>query len=206
MLYILLLLAALGIGAVLVYNGLINKRNQVENAFGGVDVQLRKRYDLIPNLVSSVQQYMTHERSTLEELTRLRTEALQGDLPADERVKLDNQITKRLGGIMVAVEAYPDLKASGNFQQLQRSLNEVESQISAARRAYNAAVTDYNTAIESVPGNLFAGPMTLTRKEVFEIPEAQRENVDVAQLFDRSGPGQGAAPAADGAVTPDRQG
>ena len=114
---------------VLMYNSLIDKKNQVENAFGGMDVQLKKRYDLIPNLISSVKTYMKHESDTLTEITELRTKALSGGLSNDDKVDLDNKITSKLGGIMVAVENYPDLKASENFNQLQRSLNEVEEQI-----------------------------------------------------------------------------
>lgn len=166
------------------YNSLISKRNQVENAFGSIDAQLKQRYDLIPNLVAAVQQYMQHERGTLNEITRLRTEALDAGKPTDERVKIDNQISKALGGILVAVENYPDLKASQNFQQLQRALNEVEAQIAAARRTYNAVVTSYNTAIETVPGNVFASMFKMPRKSVFEIPPAERANVSVKQMFD----------------------
>ena len=100
---------------VLMYNSLVDKKNQVENAFGGMDVQLKKRYDLIPNLISSVKTYMKHESDTLTEITELRTKALSGGLSNDDKVNLDNKITSKLGGIMVAVENYPDLKASDNF-------------------------------------------------------------------------------------------
>ena len=168
---------------VLMYNSLVDKKNQVENAFGGIDVQLKKRYDLIPNLISSVKTYMKHESDTLTEITELRTKALSGGLSNDDKIYLDNKITSKLGGIMVAVENYPDLKASDNFIQLQRSLNEVEEQISASRRSYNASVTDLNNGIEKFPSNIIAGMMSLARKEVFEILEAQRENVDVGNLF-----------------------
>ena len=167
----------------IMYNGLINKKNQVENSFGGIDVQLKKRYDLIPNLISTVKTYMKHEADTLTEITELRTKALSGGISDDEKVALDNKITSHLSGIMVAVENYPDLKASDNFIQLQRSLNEVEEQISASRRSYNAAVTDYNNGVEMFPTNLIAGVMSFNRKNVFEIPDVQRENVDVENLF-----------------------
>ena len=168
---------------VLMYNSLINKKNQVENSFGGMDVQLKKRYDLIPNLISAVKTYMKHEANTLTEITELRTKALSGGISDDEKVDLDNKITSHLSGIMVAVENYPDLKASDNFIQLQRSLNEVEEQISASRRSYNAAVTDYNNGVEMFPTNLIAGVMSFKRKNVFEIPDVQRENVNVENLF-----------------------
>jgi len=167
------------------YNSLINKKNQVENAFGGIDTQLKKRYDLIPNLIESVKTYMKHESETLTQITELRTKAMSGNISDDEKVSLDNAITSKLGGIMVAVENYPDLKASDNFNQLQRSLNEVEEQISASRRAYNATVTSYNNGIEMFPTNLIAGMMNMQRKNVFEIPESERKNVDVGNLFDK---------------------
>lgn len=168
---------------VFIYNGLIRKKNEVTNAFGGIDVQLKKRYDLIPNLVATVQQYAIHEKELLEKVTQLRAQAIGGNLTNDEKVAIDNQISGSLRSIMVAVENYPDLKASENFLNLQRTLNEVESQISAARRAYNAAVTNFNNGIETFPGNLMAGMMNLSRKQVFEIPETERQTVNVKDLF-----------------------
>lgn len=171
------------LAVVIIYNSLISKKNQVENVFGSIDAILKKRYDLIPNLVSTVKTYMQHERGTLTELTELRAKAISGGLTSDEKVDLDNKVMKSLGGIMVAVENYPDLKANQNFLQLQGSLNEVEEQISAARRAYNASVTDYNNAVEMFPTNVFASMMSYQRKKVFEIPEDQRQNVNVKGLF-----------------------
>lgn len=177
------ILLFIGLILVLMYNSLVGKKNQVENAFAGMDVQLKKRYDLIPNLVSTVKQYMTHEAETLTKVTEMRARATSGGLSNDEKVSLDNQITKSIGGIMVAVENYPDLKANENFNQLQRTLNEVEEQISASRRSYNASVTDYNDAIEMFPSNIMANMMNYKRKEVFEIQEIERQNVNVANLF-----------------------
>lgn len=165
------------------YNSLIGLKNQVENVYATVDTLLKKRYDLIPNLVASVQQYMTHERETLTNITEMRAKATSGNLSTDQQVQLDNQITKAMGGIMVAVENYPDLKANQNFLQLQASLNEVEEQISAGRRAYNASVTSLNNAIEMFPTSIIASMMSLEKREWFEIPEAQRENVDVKAMF-----------------------
>lgn len=168
---------------ILLYNSLINKKNQVQNAFGGIDAILKKRYDLIPNLISAVKSYMKHETDVLTEITELRTKVVSGQLSDDEKVDLDNKISKSIGGIMVAVEDYPDLKASRNFLQLQAALNEVEEQISAARRAYNAAVTDYNNATEMFPTSFFASLMGYKIKTLFEISETERENVDVVNLF-----------------------
>lgn len=165
------------------YNSLIRKRNEVDNAFGGMDVQLKKRYDLIPNLVATVQQYASHEKDLLEKVTQLRAKVTDRQMTSDEKVELDNQISGAMRGIMVAVENYPDLKASENFLNLQRTLNEVESQISAARRTYNAVITDYNNAIQVFPKSIIASMMGLKRKEVFVIPETERQNVNVKNLF-----------------------
>lgn len=166
-----------------IYNGLIRKKNEVENAFGGMDVQLKKRYDLIPNLISTVKQYMTHEKELLTKVTELRSQAMSGNVSNDQKVDLDNQITGAMKGIMVAVEGYPDLKANDSFLNLQRTMNEVESQISAARRAYNASVTDFNNGVQMFPSSIIAGMMKLVTKKVFEIPEVQRENVSAKDLF-----------------------
>lgn len=168
---------------IILYNSLIAKKNQVSNAFAAVDTLLKKRYDLIPNLVTTVQKYMEHERGTLTEITQMRAKAVSGQLSDNERVELENKISKALGGIMVAVENYPDLKANQNFLQLQASLNEIEEQISAARRAYNAAVTDLNNAIEMFPTNVLASLMNLKQRTLFEITEKERENVNVGELF-----------------------
>lgn len=168
---------------VFMYNNLIRKRNEVDNAFGGMDVQLKKRYDLIPNIVATVKQYATHEKELLTKVTEMRAKATSGNISNEEKVALDNQISAGMKSIMVAVENYPDLKANENFMNLQRTLNEVESQISAARRTYNAVITDYNNAIQTFPSNIMAGMMSLKRKEVFVIPEAERQNVDVKNLF-----------------------
>lgn len=168
-----------------VYNNLTRKNNQVTNAFGTVDVQLKNRYDLIPNLVATVQQYTTHERELLTRITELRAKAMSTEIKPNEKVGLDNQISSALSGLMVAVENYPNLKASENFADLQRSLNEVEAQIAAARRTYNAAVTDYNNAIQTFPGNMFAGMMLLKPREVFAATETERTNVNVKNLFNQ---------------------
>lgn len=179
----LIIVIVIGIILVLIYNSLVSKKNQVENIFASIDTQLKKRYDLIPNLVASVSKYMEHEKSLLEEVTKLRSEANKPNISEHDKIRLDAQITSALGSIMVAVENYPDLKANKNVMHLQHTLNEVEEQISAARRAYNQAVTDYNNAIEMIPTNFMASAMSYKRKEVFEIPDTQRENINVKELF-----------------------
>lgn len=180
---IIVVVAVLIISIISMYNGLIRRRNEVDNAFGGMDVQLKKRYDLIPNLVATVKQYATHEKDLLTKVTEMRAQATSGKLSNDEKVALDNQISAGMKSIMVAVEGYPDLKASDNFINLQRTLNEVESQISAARRTFNAVITLYNNGIQTFPQNIIAGMMNMQRKEVFVIPETERQNVDVKSMF-----------------------
>lgn len=166
------------------YNGLIRKKNAIENAFGTIDVMLKKRHDLIPNMVETVKQYMDHERGTLSEIVKLRSQIIStSDLSYTERVNLENQLTKKLQGVQVSFENYPDLKSNTNFLQLQGTLNEVESQLAASRRAFNAAVLDYNNGIESFPSNIMAGMMGLKEASYFEIPEVERENPSIKGLF-----------------------
>ncbi len=179
----LIILIVLAIVLVLMYNSLVAKKNQVQNIFAGVDTQLKKRYDLIPNLVASVSKYMQHEKSILEDITKLRSESNKPDISDEQKIALDAKVTSALGSIMIAVENYPDLKANENVMHLQRSLNEIEEQIAAARRAYNQAVTDYNNALEQIPTNFMANAMNYQRKEVFEIQENERKNVNVKELF-----------------------
>lgn len=168
---------------VVMYNTLVAKKNQVNNVFASLDALLKKRHDLIPNLVAAVQEYVSHERGVLEEVTALRTRAMSGGLPPEERAALENQISKHLGQLMVAVENYPDLKANQNFLHLQAGLTEIEEQISAGRRAFNASVTDYNNALEMFPTSLMATMMGYQPKAWFEIDEAERQNVNVKALF-----------------------
>ena len=167
----------------LLYNSLVGKKNQVINVFGTIDALLKKRYDLLPKLITTVKVYMKHERGVLEQITEMRARAVSGRLSDDEQVELDNKMSKMLGGIMVAVENYPELKANENFLHLQATMNEVEEQISAARRAYNASVTDYNNAVEMLPTNIVASMISYKLKRVFEIPENERQDVDTDKLF-----------------------
>lgn len=183
-----LILVLLGIAVVLgivyfsLYNGLIGRKNQVENAYGSIEAMLKKRYDLIPNLVASVKEYMTYEQDLLERIVNLRSQAMTAQSP-EARFKLEGELSQALRGLMVQVENYPNLKASENMLQLQAALNEVEEQISASRRFYNSAVTDYNNAVEMFPSNLVAGQMRFGRKPVFVIPETEREVPNVGKMF-----------------------
>ena len=179
----LIILAVIVIALILMYNSLVSKKNQVENIFASLDAQLKKRYDLIPNLVATVSKYMEHEKSLFTEVTKLRSEANKPNISDEHKIALDAKVSSALGSIMVAVENYPELKANENVMHLQGSLNEVEEQISAARRAYNQAVTDYNNAIEMFPTNFMANAMNYTKKDVFEITQNERQNVNVKELF-----------------------
>jgi len=179
----LIILIVLAIVLVLMYNSLVAKKNQVENIFASVDTQLKKRYDLVPNLVASVSKYMEHEKSILEDITKLRSEANKPNISDEHKMALDTKMSAALGSIMIAVENYPDLKANENVMHLQHSLSEIEEQISAARRAYNQAVTDYNNALEQIPTNFMASAMNYRQKDVFVISESERQNVNVKELF-----------------------
>lgn len=175
---VLIIIAVIAIALIGTYNGLVTKRNQVENAFAGVDVQLKKRYDLIPNLVESVKGYMKHEESVLTRLAQLRTTPYT-QLTDDQKVEMDKGMQQVVQGLRVTVEKYPDLKASENMMHLQRSLNETEEQLSASRRSFNAAVMDYNNSVQSFPTNLIAGMFHFEKKTFFEAQAAERENVSV---------------------------
>lgn len=168
---------------VLLYNSLIARKNAVGNAFGAIDAMLKKRYDLLPNLVETVKQYMNYERDTLTRVTELRGKVIDPKLPSDQKIQLENQINTAMRGIMVQVENYPELKANQNFMQLQGSWNEIEEQISAARRAYNAAVNSYNNACEQFPTNIMAGMMNYQLKTYLETPEEERKNISAKDLF-----------------------
>jgi LemA protein len=177
---VLLVVAAVILLAVIaIFNGLIGKKNQVRNVFGTVDVMLRKRYDLIPNLVATVKGYAAHENQTLLRIAELREKAIAPAAGDDDKRLIDGELSRLLGGLMARVENYPQLKASENFMHLQRTLTELEEQISAARRAYNAAVMDYNNAVEMFPGNIVAGMMSYKRQEFFEADAEERGRVEV---------------------------
>lgn len=175
LLIIILLIAFAFIGT---YNSLVAKRNMVNNAFAGIDVQLKKRYDLIPNLVESVKGYMKHEESVLTKLVQLRNTPYS-QMDEAQKGELDNTLRQFVNGLRVTVEQYPDLKASANFMHLQRTLNETEEQLAAARRSFNAAVTDYNTSIQTFPTNLLAGLFGFTQKNLLENTPEERKNVEV---------------------------
>lgn len=156
---------------ILIYNSLIRRRNQVDEAWSDIDVQLKRRYDLIPNLVEAVKGYMVHERQTLENVTAARTAAM-GAKTVAEHGKTENMLTEALKSLFAVAENYPDLKASQNFLQLQDELSDTENKIQASRRFYNGNARDYNIAIQSFPNNLVAGSFGFKAREFFELEEA----------------------------------
>lgn len=162
-----------------VYNGLIKLRNRTREAWSDIDVQLKRRYNLIPNLVETVKGYAAHERELFEKVTEARTRAMQAGTP-EEKGKAENALTGTLKTLFAVAENYPELKASENFAKLQDELSDTENKIQAARRFYNGNVRDFNTRIEVFPNNLVAGMLKFTKFEFFEVEEtAERENVEV---------------------------
>ena len=178
-LIILAVVVLVGLWAVVTFNGLVRRRNLVAEAWAGIEAQLKRRADLIPNLVETVKGYAAHERTTLDELTRMRATA-QGPVTrhapsaaeVEARAESDRQMTAIIGRVMAVAEAYPDLKASANFQSLQRDLADIEDQVQLARRYYNGAVRDYNVMTEQVPSNLIASSFGFNRADFFEIENA----------------------------------
>jgi LemA protein len=168
---------------ILGYNSLVGKQNQADNAFSALDAMLKKRFDLIPNLVATAKNYAQYEQSTLTNLVNLRSKALNGELSKSESIELDNSFTQATRSLVVLSENYPELRANENYLQLQRALNETEEQISAARRNYNASVTDFNDSVQKFPTNLLASAFGYSTRPLLITPEIQRENVDVNQLF-----------------------
>jgi LemA protein len=163
------------------YNRLVSLRVRGQNAWSDIDVQLKRRADLVPNLVETVKGYAAHERGTLDAVTQARTRAVaaQSAGPA-ERAQAENQLTTALRGLAVTVEAYPQLQASANFRELQQQLAIIEDGIQNARRYYNAVARDLNTAISTIPSNLVAGPMGYHELEFFEAAAGERELPKVA--------------------------
>ncbi len=164
-------------------NKLIGLKNKVEYANGSVDAMFKQRYDLIPNLVAAVKQYMQHESSLLERLVQLRTQAQNPNISDSQKNELNGQIDQAIKSFNISVENYPDLKASEQFTRLQASLNECEGQLAAARRTYNAAVMAYNNGIEMFPTSIFASSMGYQRKEMITATQAEQQNPNVGNLF-----------------------
>ncbi len=172
-----ILVIVLSLG-VLYYNKFVSLRNMVEEAFSSIDVQLKRRYDLIPNLVETVKGYAKHEQTTLENVVKLRNLAQSSDNITD-KIKNENMLTSALRSVFAIAESYPELKANENFLSLQTSLNDIENNIQAARRYYNAVVKEYNTLCETFPSVFIAKMFHFSKKEFFSIDEEEKKNVKV---------------------------
>ena len=161
------------------YNNLVKLRNNRENAFANIDVQLKQRYDLIPQLVSTVKGYATHERELLERVTAARTAAMSAT-GINDKIQAENALSSALAGLKISVEAYPDLKANQNFLQLQAELSDIENKLAATRRFFNSATKELNNAVQTFPANLIAGMFGFHKEPMFEIPSEERAAYDKA--------------------------
>lgn len=159
------------------YNGLVKLRNRRQNAFADIDVQLRQRHDLVPQLVETVKGYASHEKDLLLRVTEARTAAMAAG-SIDDKIKAEQQLTAALQGLKVQVEAYPDLKANQNFLQLQEELSDIENKLAASRRFFNGATTEYNNAVESFPGNLVARNFGFQRELFFDLGTDNRKQME----------------------------
>ncbi|MCL4365198.1 LemA family protein [Candidatus Marsarchaeota archaeon] len=174
---------------IVLYNGFVAKRNRVQDAWAQIDVQLKRRYDLIPNLINTVKGYAGYERGVLTKVTQLRSSIITGSV--QQKADANNQISQALKSIFAVAENYPDLKASANFQQLQTALEDTEDKIAFVRTSYNDYVLDYNNAIQQFPGNMFAGMFHFTRKDFFQAPPEAAGPVKV-DFSDLNAPAPGA--------------
>ncbi len=170
---LIVILVLLGLWLILSYNGLISLRNRADEAWSDILVQMKRRYDLIPNLVSTVKGYATHEASVFEQVTAARTAAM-GATTIDEHAKADSALTGTLKTLFAASENYPSLQASQNFLDLQHELRDAEDKIQAARRFYNGNARAYNTSLQSFPVNMIAGTFAFTKKDFFEMAESEQ--------------------------------
>lgn len=160
-----------------VYNRLVRLRNNREQAFYDIDVQLKQRHDLIPQLVNTVKGYMVHEKSVLTEITEARAGAMRAGT-IDEKIKAETRLSQAIQGLQVSVEAYPDLKANQNFMQLQEEISDIENKLAAARRFFNSATKELNNAVEVFPANMVAGMFGFKREAMFDLGTDQRDDLE----------------------------
>ncbi|MCH5174602.1 MAG: LemA family protein [Prevotellaceae bacterium] len=178
-LFIILIVVAFLLFAIAGYNNLVRLRNNRENAFADIDVQLKQRYDLVPQLVATVKGYATHEKELLESITAARSAAVNAT-SIDDKIKADQQLTSALAGLKISVEAYPDLKANQNFLQLQGELSDIENKLAAVRRYFNSATRELNNAVQTFPNNIMAGIFGFHKEAMYEIEASQRAAVEKA--------------------------
>jgi LemA protein len=171
------ILVLIAIWMVSLYNGLVKLRNRRQNAFADIDVQLRQRHDLVPQLVETVKGYAAHEKGVLLQVTEARSVAINAKT-IDDKIAAEQQLTAALQGLRVQVEAYPELKANQNFLQLQEELSDIENKLAASRRFFNGATTEYNNAVESFPGNLVARNFGFHREVFFDLGTESRKQME----------------------------
>ena len=176
---ILVILVLLAIWCVSLYNNLVKLRNNRENAFANIDVQLKQRHDLVPQLVATVKGYATHEREVLQRVTEARTAAM-GATTINDKINAENALTSALAGLKVSLEAYPDLKANQNFLQLQNEIADLENKLAAVRRFFNSTTRELNNAVETFPSNIFAKMFGFKKEPMFEVPQEERATYDKA--------------------------
>jgi LemA protein len=181
-LIVLIVVAVLAVIVIVIYNRLVALRQNVNQAFSDVDVQLKQRHDLIPNLVETVKGYAAHERGTLDDVIQARNQAVGAEAKKDPAAmaQAEGVLTAALGRLIALAEAYPDLKANANFQQLQGELSDIENKIAAARRFFNNAVSEFNTAVQQFPAVLFAGAMGFSSRTFFDLGEDGRAQLEQA--------------------------
>ena len=177
-LILLIALAVVALWVIAVYNGLIKMKNRVDEAWSDIDVQLKRRYDLIPNLINTVKGYAAHEKEVFEKVTEARTRAMNAG-STQEKAEAENMLSGTLKSLFAVSENYPDLKANQNFLELQRELTDTEDKIQASRRFYNGNARDFNIKIQVFPNNLIAGILNFTKREFFEAADGEKENVKV---------------------------
>lgn len=178
-LIILLVLGLFVVYVIVLFNSLVQFRNRVSEAWSDIDVQLKRRYDLIPNLINTVKGYAAHESGVFEKVTQARAAAMQATTP-ESKAEAENMLSGTLKSLFAVTEAYPDLKANQNFLELQRELSDTENKIQAARRFYNGNVLELNNKIDMFPSNIIAGMFSFTKREFFEVADGEKEPVKVA--------------------------
>ena len=178
---ILVIVVLLVIWGVSLYNNLVKLRNNRENAFANIDVQLKQRHDLVPQLVSTVKGYATHEREVLQRVTEARSAAVNAT-GINEKINAENALSSALAGLKVSLEAYPDLKANQNFMHLQTELSDLENKLAAARRFFNSTTRELNNAVETFPSNIFAKMFKFGKEPMFEVPQEERAAYDKAPM------------------------
>lgn len=179
LLILLAVIAVLGLWAVGVYNNLVKLRNNRENAFANIDVQLKQRHDLVGQLVAVVKGYAEHEKEVLTRVTEARSAAMNASTIGD-KIQAENALTSALSGLKISLEAYPDLKANQNFMQLQTEISDIENKLAAVRRFFNSATKELNNGVQKFPAVLFASMFGFHKEPLFDVGEAERANMDKA--------------------------